>query len=157
MLWMVWASAAAAVIIVAMVLSRPRVQEPAPIETAEIAAPLPSTVSSPVATTSPALPHPTARPRQTRAFEVDDRPTQFFGPVSSDGFFGARMSTAGTFPSASPLSDQEQMLVAMVSRMTGQQQRALAEALEASRIPDPLPKSVPESSVRPASEIKNTH
>jgi len=159
MFWLMWASAAAAVMIAAMVLSRQNVQMPAPVGTAKIAAPLPSAVSRSANATSPLLPRRTASLPRTAVplVEVANQPAQFFAPAVEDGFFRATVASATNFPSVSPLSDQEQMLVAMVSRMTGQQQRALAEKLEASRIPESLPESGPESSVRPASEIKNTH
>jgi hypothetical protein len=102
----------------------------------------------------PALRRHSISNRGTIAASYQD---EFFGGAATSAFFQASPTAASAFPSASPLTDEERMLLTMVGRMSGTQKRALVEALEASRIPDAEPASIPESNLRPAVEIKNTH
>lgn len=158
-LWMVWASAAVAAAIIAIVFFSRPVPKPAHVETAKnVTPPQASATKSTdgignVARIPAHRRHSTSN-RNTIALRYPD---EFFGGGESAAFFQASPASASAFPSASPLTGEEQMLLTMVGTMSGTQKQALVEALEASRIPDTDPVPIPESSLRPALEIKNTH
>lgn len=160
--WMIWAPPALTAAIVAIVFfTRLAPQKPALVETAKVTTPQPasSMVSPKVRIAKVAAHHSTLHrvPSSQQNVIGHSYPDQFFSGAETAAFFQVSPTSASAFPSASPLTGEEQMLLTMVWTMPSTQQRALVEALEASRIPDAEPGPVPESSLRPASEIKNTH
>lgn len=160
--WMVWASTAAvAAVIIAIVFFVQPVPKPLQVQRAKVVAPThgSGTTGTDVGGGKATIADAPLGRRSTfhRSAIAPAYPEKFFGGAESAAFFQPSPNVAAAFPTASPLNDEEQMLEAMVGRMSGSQQRALVEALEASRIPDAEPVAVPESSLRPVSEIKNTH
>ena len=160
-LWMVWASAAVAATIIAIVFFAPPVPKPAHVETAKnVGAANASAAKSTELGAGKIVAIPAAHPGRSnskRKTIAKPYPDDFFGRAESGSFFEVSPTSASAFPSASPITREEQMLLTMVGTMSGTQKQALVEALEASRIPDAEPASIPESNSRPVIEIKNTH
>lgn len=162
MLWMVWASAAVVATIVAILLvARPIPHKPALVETAKnVGAANTSAAKSTELGAGKIVAIPAAHPGRSsskRKTITQPYPDDFFGRAESGSLFEVSPTSASAFPSASPITREEQMLLTMVGTMSGTQKQALVEALEASRIPDAEPVSIPESNSRPVIEIKNTH
>ena len=160
-LWMVWASAVAATIVAILFVARPIPHKPALVETAKnVGAANASAAKSTELGAGKIVAIPAAHPGRSnskRKTIAKPYPDDFFGRAESGSFFEVSPTSASAFPSASPITREEQMLLTMVGTMSGTQKQALVEALEASRIPDAEPVSIPESNSRPVVEIKNTH